>query len=491
MITGITAIEATAFSVGDCPDCSELGLAFSSAESWERKNDLCCFYSSSIADGYSGRIYVCKYNSLSQAISDFESARKYRNPNRKITILKDSHTEFIFIAHDRTSPDIEIHGHFLDIEKQVRTKVIMEVDVPYKINNDDIEKAKDRFQAFAKCAHSMTGWKNVPVLSEPEEKYTLTLKHYPPYYESEKDKPWRAGDLVATLKDKSGNGVSGKRVFFYVDPGTKLDEVLVVRSGMIPVADYGDYVRPIIEGSYLGYACTDKGGVAGWNYILGRIKLDVLSNEIIDTGNVKGAITAVVFDEKTNKIEQKASIDVEFSSIAKIMKIRGSGVRDDPPIARAGVFSGPGQVRVFRKLNHSNFNLDTPQKEGFELMPADIINIDGDTSIEIVWVNGDRAILIVPKTVGVNEKQLRNNINFTLASTTYDYRGYEILSAIRSVTIEKGCNMLLDTVRDKILGETVGKGLGFVVDVIKKMGKDDNGVTKIGSSLFCMGNLIY
>lgn len=154
---------------------------------------------------------------------------------------------------------------------------------------------------------------------ECTEVYFLTLKHYPPCYESEKGESGRAGDLVATLRDKNGEGVSGKMVFFYVEPAsTNLKRIL---ENFHPHNDWIRIRHDFPEVSYIGYADMDK-GVARWNYIdNGCIRLDVLSKVIRDTGeNVKGTITAVVFDEKTNKAEQKASVDVELSDVARIVK---------------------------------------------------------------------------------------------------------------------------------------------------------------------------
>ena len=307
-----------------------------------------------------------------------------------------------------------------------------------------------------------------------KEEYTLTLEHYEPYYESKDGDPRRAGDLVATLKDKNGKGVSGKRVFFYVAPGTKIDEVLVVRtrSGMIPAADYGDvFVGPIIEGSYLGYGCTDKGGVACWNYLLGRIKLDVLSSEIIDTGNVKGALTAVVFDEKTNKIEQKASINVEFSSIAKIVEIRGEGQPDFPPTIKVGsskyeyTVSGPGRVRVKRLLVQPQFDYK-PVEEGFELMPGDIINIDGGVDIEIVWVNANRVIAKVPKMLIFKTGTVPNdNLDLVLMATAYESGFYTDLqkwtAPLVGLTISKGIDLFISNI------PVVGSKVQLLIDIRK------------------------
>lgn len=447
-----------------------------------------------------------EYSSVKEAISKFELTRKYRKPNRKITILEDSHTEFIFICHDGIPPDIAIYGSFFDIEKQIKTVVTMEVDLNREINDNDIEKAKERFQAFAKCAHKITGWKNVPVLSEAEEEDTLRLERYPPYYKPGKNDPRRAGDLVATLIDKkTSKPIPDKIVVFYVEKdeeekGEKLCKV--TRKKILSDTYYEPFSvvsLPNVDGircllrfdknKFLWLCSTDNKGKARTNYLY-SLDLELFSEELKrgENGKITGTIKVVVLtlenlenkqeslEDREWKIDCEKSVDIEISSIAKIMKISGDGVPDDPPIARQGVFSGPGQVRVFRKLNHSKFGLDTPQKEGFELMPADIINIDGDTSIEIVWINGDRGIVMVPKTAGTNR-------NFTLASTAYDsgiHTGYEkTLSAIYSVTIEKGCNMFLDTVKGRTIGETGGKILDFVVDVIKKIGEDDNEATRI------------
>ena len=382
---GIAAVGA--YSVENCPKCPESGFSFSATESWcmksiwAKRESLCCIYHTSLADGYSGGIYVRKYDNLEDAIGDFERERMSTNAERE-TVLKNSTTEFIFTATDEASLGIEIYGHFLDIEKKIITEVAMEMGVHIygEIDNSgisDIAETKERFDAFAKCAHSITGWKG----TEDKEEYTLTLEHYEPYYESKDGDPRRAGDLVATLKDKNGKGVSGKTVFFSAESGAGLDIVLAPRI-IDPMGDFArlfdHFIGSEIGGSYIGHGYTNERGYVSMNYIA-ILRLEALSGEIRDTGkNVDGKITAVVFDFKTNEIGQKASVDIELSGVAKIITIKSLN-NDDPMVRVIPVGSKTGnRVQVL------------PKQLPYDLLCGDVILLDESDYIEVHWLTGTK-----------------------------------------------------------------------------------------------------
>ena len=337
-------------------------------------------------------------SSLKQATTDFENVRKYKNPLREMIILKDSPIEFIFIVHDGISPDIVIHGHFLDIEEKVKTKVIMEVDVPGGIDNDDIEKAKNRFNAFTKCAHSITGWKNVPVLSEvKEEKNNLVLRGYQPYFEPQEGNPWRAGDLVATLTDENGKRASGKLIYFYVKLDTNLGKVLEHRSAdtLVDDADVFNYfISPTTGGSYIGHGYTNERGYASTNYI-SCFKPEKFSEIAIKTdGTIKGKITAVVFNSKTKKIGQKASTYIEIPSVARITNIKSLN-KDDAMVRIVPVGSKTGNL--MQKV--------LPNQLPYELLCGDVVLLDESDLIDIHWLTGIK-MRIQPKIDFLKKNQL-------------------------------------------------------------------------------------
>ncbi|MBE9594118.1 MAG: hypothetical protein IMF19_11660, partial [Proteobacteria bacterium] len=336
---------------------------------------------------------------------------------------------------------------------------------------------------------------------EEKEEYTLTLEYYPlfPYLDELKEIKESGevvfrqdrgigGDLRATLKDKDGKSKSKELVYFYVEKDTPLHRVLGNR---ITHYQYWEEICNHIDNvdihSYIGTARTNSEGIASLNYISEKSILpNVLMEKLVNhDGKVNGTVKAVVvkFLGKTEcKIECEASVPVEFNSMAKIMKIEGNGVQDNLRKGQTiGMIAGPEQVRVERELFHPTLSLKTAQKEGFELMPHDIISIDGDTSIEIIWINGDKVIAMVPKTD--KEGRAIHCRNLTLASTAYNSGFYtdpeKILDAVYGITIEKGVDMIVDTV--ETLYSFVSfprKGYAIIIKIIEKMGEDDNGIVK-------------
>lgn len=330
---------------------------------------------------------------------------------------------------------------------------------------------------------------------EVEEK-RLELLHEPPFPYLEEAVAIRAsgsmkgGELRAILKDENGKGVSGEIVHFYVEKGSSLHGTIAEMppTGRIdqPWREIYPYLGDADSVSYIGYAVTDSEGIARLNYILrGVVRSEILAENLVKNGGkVEGSVKAVVVKketvkgtetwEQTWKVEHKASIPVKFEYLAKVVDIWGNGVPDSPPAGKLQyVVSGPGQVRVKRSLVHPALDVDKSVGEGFELMPGDIINIDGDTGIEVVWVNGDRIRLIVPKYVDVKEKQLVGNVNMVLCSDAYNsefYTEYEALSkAFAGVIYEEGTKTLIETGQSFVPGgQTAAKGYSYIINIIKK-----------------------
>ena len=257
---------------------------------------------------------------------------------------------------------------------------------------------------------SGSSWRGTCKCDEIKEEYTLTLKHYPPYYKPGKDDPRRAGDLVATLKDKNGKGVSGKTVFFYVEPGTNLKGVLE-NTICPPHLDWAliDYYFPDL--SYFGDADTNDEGIARFNYIKYRcIKADILSERIRDTGeNIKGPVVAAVFNQELTAIEQEASVVVEFSGVAKITRISVYGDSHETK----------GEERKIRVIKGDNESIPVYDKDyipqgklsekakctPYHLLSGDAILLDKNDSVELIWITGEKTE-IRPKPSVFEEEEI-------------------------------------------------------------------------------------
>ena len=324
---------------------------------------------------------------------------------------------------------------------------------------------------------------------DEKESNKLELFYEPPFPYLEKEssirdpKSIKAGEFRAILKDENNKGIEGEIIHFYVETETSLHGTLaeMFATGrqdqpwrdIYPFLENADYI------SYIGYAVTDSEGIARLNYILrGSLRSDILAKKLVENGGkVQGNVRAVVLNRiavKTWEVEHEASVPVKFEYLAKIVDIWGNGVPDSLPSDKLqGVISGPEQVRVIRSLVKPNLDIDSSVDKGFELMPGDIINIDGDTGIEVVWVNGDRIRLIVPEYVDVKEKQLVCSVNMLLCSDAYNsefYTDYDELSkAFAGVLIEDGTKTLIETGKGFVPGaQTVSKGYSYVVNIIKK-----------------------
>ncbi len=107
-------------------------------------------------------------------------------------------------------------------------------------------------------------------------------------------------------------------------------------------------------------------------------------------------------------------------------------------------------------------------------MPGDIVDIDGITTVEIAWINGDKLSLYVPKTPkepfkGMSVSQEIGKVEIILLATAYDsgfrFEGlvHDIKNAIFGVTIGKGVDALIESIpyvgRIAKLGIDYAKGI--------------------------------
>lgn len=245
-----------------------------------------------------------------------------------------------------------------------------------------------------------------PPASPTEE---LSLKFYHPfeYFKAGTGATIEpAGDVVATSKSSKP-----LVVVFYVDPetpgptetGKNLYGVLVSAPGLTPT---GMRIKEQPLGrKYLGAEITDAKGEARVN-LLYLMNPWTFSEELLkqnykdDKGRVSGTVWAGVYNRETEVMEPAASITVEFTAMAKILKISGKGIDDGYKASYVKQYNipwGPGRVRVQRHTAFPHFDY-IPVEDGFFLMPWDVIDIDADVAVEIAWVTGEKVIARVPRT---------------------------------------------------------------------------------------------
>ena len=269
--------------------------------------------------------------------------------------------------------------------------------------------------------------------------------------------PRPAGDVIAHLSDSQGGPVKGKDVLFYVEPGSTLEKVM--RNGpniSLPIAQLlGSNVVA------LGTDTTDSGGKAYLNYLLPNlISPDTFAETLVEqqakngaNGEISGKIIAAVVDWKTMTVEQTASVAIEFGAMARIVKITGDGRTDQFKNAYNAQYPyaswGPGRVRVERPIGYPRFDYRSVD-DNFSLMPGDSLQIDGNVQVEIVWVNGDRAIARVPDQITYKDAVMSVPfVRMDLSATAYD-SGFESMG---------------DKVQNYAFGAVFDKGLDLVASV--------------------------
>lgn len=287
---------------------------------------------------------------------------------------------------------------------------------------------------------------NLPV-NYPEKTPTMTLNHYPPFPYIErisgqfsKDNR-QGGDVVATLLDKDGVPMVRQKVYFFSESGSGLDRVL--RYPENPPDDWSQiysFIKNAKEDSYLGSGFTNKKGIVTTNYIgLNCIDPQGFSEDLINKGIIKGNIKAVVFDERQKKVRYESSIPVEFRYMGKIVDIKKEGLQKIS-----------GNVRVKRPLANPKFDF-TIVEEGFEVMPGDIVNVDGDTEIKILLIDATIVHIKVPKGIQSGDGFLAiQDKSIVLLSTAHN----------------AGFNLGLDKVTGELFGFTAGKGVDFLVEQV-------------------------
>ena len=329
---------------------------------------------------------------------------------------------------------------------------------------------------------------------------TLTLEHFHPfeYFKAGTGTDIApAGQLVATLKDKNGKPIEGKTIFFYavkelnpndIEPGKNLRGVLRPMSGPggsggFPIFNIFD----IDEETFWSSDVTDKNGQAIVNYLHYSYSLINADNFALalqrqtaihnilgrEDGKISGTIKAALIKEYDANNPANAVIlesipfNMEFRALAKILSITGSGQPDDTTEGA----KYPGRVRVKRDWCFPKFDYK-PVEEGFLLMPGDIIDIDGNASVEIAFVNGDKVIAKVPGTLKLDDTEL----------TVYHAR-----LALMSTAYESGFMTTAERLGSKFTGASIGKGIELLIKSIPYIGE----LVKFGVDVYKEGEFDF
>ena len=421
----------------DCPACTKLSMELYTSEvtSWPYETingqELRCEYGSKWGGTAKGKVIAFK---------TAEEAEEYhKDMIRGLMKQVGDHWEALYDLDGYVITG-RLYAGEVPITYKTRgsalynEKYVIWVEAEYKKDQDTTKKS---FYELRECLKAV-----IDEAEEKEEKALFALKHYSTFEMGEPDR----GEIRATLIDKDGNGIPHKNVFFYVEPGTNLASALKFSytppGNWVRLYGNGD-LKNANQDSYLGERWTTDKGLAAADYIeYNYIRPDAFSKALIKDGKVQGIVRAVVVDESLN-VEYEASIPVTFTSVAKIVSIWGEGLPDS--------VSGPGKVRVKRTLAQPHFDYKQVPV-GFELMPGDIINIDANANVEILWIDGTRVIARVPRKVGTTEL-LRSNI------------------VILSSAFDSGFPTDLEKVTTKLFGFAVGKGVDFAIESVPYVGK--------------------
>lgn len=324
-----------------------------------------------------------------------------------------------------------------------------------------------------------------------------------------------AGDFIATVRDEDGNVLKDETVFFFIDkevpendePGKNLFDVLAYEvaesDGPIGSLEVNPDLTKYMLNSGLDESLFSEDriyiGKAVKTKVNGEAKISLLDHNLFDPqkftkelifqraafedqGKISGVISAGVYDPKTKLFETESGYETNIYGIAKLLKITGEGRRDDstsfceaedlrppcPPLNR----SFPGKIRVKRAIALPHFDY-TEVYEGFLFMPGDILDIDGNAAVEIVWITGDKIIAQVPDKLGpfadMKIPQTNPHAEMILLSSAYDsgfYTGFEkVSSSVMGVTVGKGLETLVES-----LGP-LGKAAKLTFDYYKEVQK--------------------
>jgi hypothetical protein len=321
-----------------------------------------------------------------------------------------------------------------------------------------------------------------------KKKGGLSLQHFAPfdYLKADgTDAIAPAGDLVATLTDDSGKPIVGKTVVFYIEPWETLPKVM--RTGPNTASVNANLFGQ--DAVILGVDITDQQGKAMMNYLSPNLidmpaffkTMQEERTKWQENGRIIGHISAAEVDLGKGTVGKKSTVFVEFKGIARIVRITGAGRSDQ---FKAAVLKehpdspvwGPGRVRVNRWVTPPYFNY-TPVEEQCYLQAGDIIDIDGNTEVEIVWVTGDRAIARVPDVIHYQDAEVPStharlfmwtssyDSGFTAPATTLDRIKYAVLG----FGVDKGLDVLVSSNTYAVGTKWAGE---FAIDIYQALSNE-------------------
>jgi hypothetical protein len=202
-----------------------------------------------------------------------------------------------------------------------------------------------------------------------ETRGSFVLEHCSSFSDWKRGEPLGPGDLVATLKDKDGKGVSGKTVYFFKNSfDFDIESVLTFPAheslGFQPGSTSESDLLMSKSTDY-ATAVTDSGGRARWNYIANQaINYDFLvfdKDPTVDYGSGEPA-----------KIEYYAEVRVAFKGVAAITS-RGTVNSKKESVIEVGA---SGQKNL------------VGQNLPYYVVPGEDIYFDSNSIVTVRWLNG-------------------------------------------------------------------------------------------------------
>ncbi|MDO8578256.1 MAG: hypothetical protein Q7R50_03655 [Dehalococcoidales bacterium] len=291
-------------------------------------------------------------------------------------------------------------------------------------------------------------------------------------------------NLVATLKEgTTEKAVEGKEIVFWVDPekpgpkepGKNLNEVLDI----VPDLDYRNIKDAPPGRKYLPMSYkTDPRGEAKVDFFpwLDRkqfaSRLLEQKRTLGESGKISGTFQAGVYNPKTQVLEGTASVEIEFTAMAMIVRVTGEGLKEYD-----------GKARVSRILASPQID-SRPVEAGFLLMPGDIVDIDGNAGVEISWVTGERVLARVPPIVTFEDTEWTTpHARIIMLSTPFDSGfktpGERFLAGFAfGFGVEKGIEAVVESI--PYVGEALQVGRELIIELsnaIKDVSFNDKGIT--------------
>jgi hypothetical protein len=237
--------------------------------------------------------------------------------------------------------------------------------------------------------------------NRPAEGATLTVAHYHPFEETIPPQ-FSGGDLVAVLT-QDGDPVPGQKIYFFrdlaaglnCDPGAFKFVPLRSTTGGESAGGFGSEHEIVGLSNDSLNALTNANGLARVNYLeFGRIDYFKLSAEIVEKGECRIPISAVLFDdlgdpEREPSIVARTDMVLVFKGVARIVSVGTTDERKKPA----------GEAIVVR--DGKDVSVKTPQLikldpetsyRGYNLHDGDSIILSIYDIVEIQWLGGSHMV---------------------------------------------------------------------------------------------------